>query len=198
MIGIIDYGAGNLDSVLKALGRLGFEAGTVASPDGMTGVDKLIIPGVGSFGAALDRIMERGLEVPIMDWITDDRPLLGICLGMQLLFEGSEESPDRAGFGFFRGTCRRLLARKVPHMGWNDVEILRPDPLFEDVENGERFYFIHGYAAFGRGNDALAMSDYDGGFIAAAGRNNVRGVQFHPEKSGPAGLRLLMNWGTKC
>ncbi len=197
MIGIIDYGAGNMDSVLKALDHLGLEARTVVSPEGMGGIDRLIIPGVGSYGSALDRIEERGLRAPIEEWLREGRPLLGICLGMQLLYEGSEETPGRAGFGYFRGTCRRMLSRKVPHMGWNEAALLRPDPLFEGV-GGKRFYFVHGYAAYGRGDDVLAVSGHDGEFVAACGRGGVRGVQFHPEKSGPDGLRLLGNWAASC
>lgn len=199
MIGIVDYGAGNLKSVRKAFAFLGFESAVLESPAGLVGADRLVLPGVGSFGFAMDRLRESGLAVALDGWIRSGRPLLGICLGMQLLTGGSEESPGVPGFGVFGGTCRRYAAGRVPQIGWNSLSPRRPDPLLSGVEDGANFYFANSfYPGPEAGADTLAVSDYHGEFPAVLGRGNIRGTQFHPEKSGRPGLRLLKNWVESC
>ncbi len=197
MIGIVDYGAGNLRSVRKAFAFLGQEAVILDSPEGFAAVDRVVLPGVGSFGYAMDRLRERRLYECIGAWAASGRPLFGICLGLQLLTEGSEESPGVAGFGFFKGVCGRFPGEKVPQIGWNSVRVLRRDPLFAGIRDGEFFYYAN---SFYPPVDAAvpAVSDYGIEFAAALGTGNIRGVQFHPEKSGPAGLRLLANWVSSC
>jgi glutamine amidotransferase len=198
MIGVIDYGAGNLNSVLKALAYLKLPARLVTSPEEVSTVEKLIIPGVGSYGAALDELRSRKLYQTIDCWIKENRPLLGICLGFQLLFQRSEETPAELGFSLFQGVCQKIRANKVPHMGWNQVKVLKPDPLFSGLPSAEYFYFVHSYAVFQTDGSILGLTDYDGQFVSVIKSGRIYGVQFHPEKSGSAGLKLLQNWGTKC
>ncbi len=197
MIGIVDYGAGNLRSVRKAFAFLGKDAVILDSPEGFAAVDRVVLPGVGSFGYAMDRLRERRLFECIGEWGASGRPLFGICLGLQLLAETSDESPGVTGFGFFKGVCRRLPGKKVPQIGWNSVRVLGQDPLLAGIRDGEFFYYANSfYPPAGAG--VLAVSDYGIEFAAALGKDNVSGVQFHPEKSGPAGLRLLANWAGSC
>jgi imidazole glycerol phosphate synthase glutamine amidotransferase subunit len=198
MIGIVDYGAGNLNSILKAFSYLKLPARLVTSPEEISKVEKLVIPGVGSFGAALVELRYRNLYPAVINWLKEDRPFLGICLGCQLLFEKSEEAPEERGFSIFTGSCQKIRAAKVPHMGWNLVKIIRPDPLFSELDPAEYFYFVHSYAVFELTGHVLALTDYGSPFVAAVKFGRIYGVQFHPEKSGEAGLKLLHNWGTKC
>lgn len=199
MIGLIDYGAGNIKSVVKALIYLGEEAEIIRSPSDLSEAEKLILPGVGSFGPAMQYIKQGGWLEPVLKWINRDRPFLGICLGMQLLFEGSEESPGAAGLSVFPGKCRKFQASKVPQIGWNNITFRKEDPLFADIPKGEFFYFVHGYYVETTDEDAvLAEAEYSLNYPAAAGRGRIYGVQFHPEKSGPAGLKLLDNWRRLC
>ncbi len=197
MIGIVDYGAGNLRSVRKAFAFLGRDAVILDSPEGFSAVDRVVLPGVGSFGYAMDKLRERGLIEGIGTWVASGRPLFGICLGLQLLAKGSDESPGVDGFGFFEGVCRRFPGEKVPQIGWNSVRVLRQDPLFAGIGDGEYFYYANSFYP-PADPDVLAVSDYGIEFAAALGKANVRGAQFHPEKSGPAGLRLLENWAGSC
>ncbi|MBC7364416.1 MAG: imidazole glycerol phosphate synthase subunit HisH [Candidatus Aminicenantes bacterium] len=198
MIGVIDYGAGNLNSVLKALAWLNLPARLVSSPEDAATVEKLIIPGVGSFGAALSELRKRNLYQTVDLWIKENRPLLGICLGFQLLFQRSEESPEEHGFSIFQGICQKIKASKVPHMGWNKVKFVQPDPLFTGLPLEEYFYFVHSYAVFQTNGSVLGLTDYGNQFVSVIKSGRIYGVQFHPEKSGQAGLQLLQNWGTKC
>ena len=198
MIGVIDYGAGNLNSVLKALTYLNLPARLVTSPEEAATVEKLIIPGVGSFGAALGELRKRNLYQIIDGWIKNNKPLLGICLGFQLLFQKSEETPAESGFSLFSGTCQKLRAPKVPHMGWNQVKVVQPDPLFSDLPSAEYFYFVHSYAVYQTNGSVLGLTEYGSEFVSVIKSGRIYGVQFHPEKSGLAGLKLLQNWGTKC
>jgi len=198
MIGIVDYGAGNLNSVLKAFSYLGLPAKLVTTPEQMPEVERLVIPGVGSFGAALTELRKRNLYPAVLSWMKENRPLLGICLGFQLLFEKSEESPEERGWAIFPGACQRLKAAKVPHMGWNAVEIIQPDPLFSELKNSEYFYFVHSYGVFQTSGQVLGITHYGRPFVAVIKVGRIYGVQFHPEKSGPAGLKILQNWGTRC
>lgn len=199
MIGLIDYGAGNLKSVIKALHYLGEKAAVIRSPEDVSGIDKLILPGVGAFGPAMQHIKNGGWLVPVKDWIEQERPFLGICLGMQLLYDGSEESPGTKGLSLFSGECRKIKAAKVPQIGWNNLTRRRENPLFSGIADGEYFYFVHGYYLEARSKEEiLATTEYGVEYPSVVGRGHVYGVQFHPEKSGPAGLKLLDNWRRLC
>ena len=145
MIGIVDYGAGNIRSVRKAFAFLGRDSVVLDSPEGFAGVDRVVLPGVGSFGYAMDMLRKQGLFEPIGAWAASGRPLFGICLGLQLLAEGSDESPGVSGFGFFNGVCGRFAGGKVPQIGWNRVRLLRPDPLFAGIRDGEFFYYANSF-----------------------------------------------------
>jgi len=198
MIGVVDYGAGNLNSILKAFSYLKLPARLVTTSEEISKVERLVIPGVGSFGAALAELRRRNLYSAIIDWLNENRPFLGICLGFQLLFEKSEEAPEENGFSIFPGRCQKIRAAKVPHMGWNLVKIVRNDPLFSELDSAEYFYFVHSYAVFELIDHVLALTEYSSPFASVIKFGRIYGVQFHPEKSGPAGLKLLHNWGTKC
>ena len=199
MLAVVDYGAGNMSSVRKAFAFLGVETVVARCPEGLTGADRIVLPGVGAFGRAAERLRLLGFDRALREWAAAGRPLLGICLGLQLFFESSEESPGVEGLGLIPGICRRLRARTVPHIGWNAVRPSRPHPLFDGTGAAEHFYFVHGfYAAPVESGDVLALTYYTGDFCSAAGRGRLIGVQFHPEKSGPAGLELLRNWMERC
>lgn len=191
MIAVVDYGAGNLTSVLKGLRAAGAEPKVSQSPADLAAADAVVIPGVGHFAAteALDRPMREALVA----FAGSGRPLLGICLGLQFLFEGSTEAPGVPGLGLLQGQCERLACspdRKVPHVGWNTLAIRQPSPLLAGVADGTAVYFTHSYAA--PVTDAtIATTEYDVTFAAAVQRGNVFGVQFHPEKSSDAGVSIL-------
>jgi glutamine amidotransferase len=195
---MIDYGSGNLRSVEKALERVG--ADVVRCPDarGLNDCTAVVLPGVGSFGDCARSLDTRGLTAPLRDWLAAGRPYLGICLGYQILFEGSEEDPAAAGLGHWRGTVRRFPAQaglKVPHMGWNDLRLQSPDPLFEGLPDPAWVFFVHSYFPVpGDASLVTASACHGVEFAAAAGRGAVRGVQFHPEKSQATGLRMLENF----
>jgi imidazole glycerol phosphate synthase glutamine amidotransferase subunit len=199
MIGIVDYGAGNLLSVRKAFDYLGMPNRVLQKSQELKAVKKLVLPGVGSFGHAMHKIMEKQWLDPIKDWLYADRPFLGICLGMQLLFEASEETENIAGLEFFKGTCLRFEKGKVPQTGWNAIHIDRDTSLLEGINSGEYFYFVHSYYVCPQGSEVnVAHTTYGLDFTSIAGEGRIFGVQFHPEKSGEAGLKLLSNWGIKC
>lgn len=195
MIAIVDYGSGNLRSLANAFARVGAEAEITGDPARVAVADALVLPGQGAAPPAMRHLQARGLDAAIRAAVQAGRPVLGICLGLQLLFESSEEG-DTAGFGFLPGRVRRFDGSlKLPQIGWNRVRPLRPHPLFAGLEAGGDFYFAHSYyCAPARPDDALAESQYGVPFVAAAGRGRIVGVQFHPERSGPAGLRLLANF----
>ncbi len=199
LVAVIDYGAGNLVSIDQALTRIGARTAFVRSADELADAtaDALIVPGVGAAGPAMERLTEAGLVEPIRRWIADDRPYLGICLGLQLLFEGSDED-GATTFGILPGRTRRLVdAPTLPHIGWNQVERRRPHPLFEGIAPAADFYFVHSFAGAvaPEAADAVAAETTHGRpFVSGIARGNLLGVQFHPERSGDDGLRLLGNF----
>ncbi len=190
-VAILDLGVGNLHSLGKALQRQGAAVRVETSADAALAADALVLPGVGAFGAAAARLAEARQRVG--DALAGGHPCLGICLGMQLLFTASDEG-EGAGLGLFPGRVRRLTARPLPHMGWNDVVVAQPDPLFGGVDL-LLAYFAHSYAPLAEPTGELAWSRHgDERFAAVVRRRRTWGVQFHPEKSGAAGLRLLHNF----
>ena len=194
MIAIVDYGAGNLTSVVKALQHLGQECAVTNDPDVVGRADKWIIPGVGNFKATAPLANGRLGEVLRSATIPDGRPLLGICLGLQWMFAGSSEAPELRGLGTFAGECTRFSDRvKSPHVGWDSIAIDVHSRLLAGVASGAYVYFTHSYRAPVCG-DTVATCTYEEPFTAAAERGNLFGVQFHPEKSGDAGLHILENF----
>ena len=192
MLGIVDYGAGNLRSVQKALEAIGERALVSGEPSALDGCDKLILPGVGAFGQGMSALNAKGLADYLLRRVADT-PLLGICLGMQFLMRRSFEDGEHAGLGLCAGDVVRFTQGKVPAIGWNGVTGLRT-PLFEGLPEGSEFYFVHSYYA-PVGAYTIGRAEYGAEYSAAVwdGRN-AYGVQFHPEKSGEAGLRLLRNF----
>lgn len=195
MITLLDYGAGNVRSVRNAIRILGGQVVDVQRPADILCAEKLIFPGVGSFGSAMKRLHEDGFAGPLIEYIRADRPFLGICLGLQTLYEGSEESPGIPGLGIIPGLIRRFPADRlsVPQIGWNGIRLRRNSPLLTDVDT-EKFYFVHSYHASAEKANrdwVLATTDYSLEFVSAIGRGNVAAFQFHPEKSGRAGLKIL-------
>lgn len=197
MIGIIDYGMGNLASVEKAFAAVGHVAQIVRTPQAITDSDKLILPGVGAFGSAMENLRHMELLGPLGVALAEGKPLLGICLGMQLLFRESEEHGPHEGLGVFDGRVRRLPAGvKVPHIGWNQVRIARESTLLEGIPDSSFFYFVQSYVVDPDDEDlVVGTTDYGETFPSMVSRENVFGVQFHPEKSQQAGLRMLKNFG---
>lgn len=200
MIGIIDYGMGNLYSLSKALERLGYTYEFVSQPERLSEFSGLILPGVGAFGDAISNIRELGLEKALQDYAASGRPILGICLGMQLLFGKSEEYGEHVGLGLLNGEAVRFRGDfKVPHMGWNELQVKQQHSLLEGVQNGDYVYFVHSYhVRVGSPEVLLATTDYHQAVTAIVGRHNVFGMQFHPEKSGETGMRLLRNFAVLC
>ncbi len=193
MIALIDYHAGNLTSVRKAFAALDAELFTPASPGEIGDAAAIVVPGVGHFGAT--RAIGPDWIEAILARVGEGRPLLGICLGMQWLFEGSEEAPDLPGLGLLGGQCYRLRAQnvKIPHVGWNSLDIQRDSSIVEDVQNGSQVYFTHSFVAPVTG-DTVAVTEHGEPFAAVVQRGHVAGVQFHPEKSGDVGLQVLRNF----
>ncbi len=195
-ITIADYGMGNLRSVEKALEHVGAQVEKTSSADGILGSTALILPGVGAFPEAMRRIRELGLEVAIRERVEAGVPLLGICLGMQLLFESSSEHGGATGFGFLAGTVEPLDAPglKLPNIGWSPLRLERPSPLTEGIAEGEPVYFVHSLGAHTQADGLIASAEHGERFAAIVGAENVYGTQFHPEKSSAAGLRMLRNF----
>jgi glutamine amidotransferase len=196
-LAVVDYGAGNLVSIEQALTTVGADVTVVRDAAGLAGADGLIVPGVGAAAPAMDRLAAANLVDPIRDWIAAGRPFLGICLGLQLLFDGSDED-GALTFGVVAGRATRLAdAPTLPHIGWNQVERVRDHPAFDGIDPDADFYFVHSYAGSPAGPEAagtvLARTTHGASFVSAIARNNILGVQFHPERSGSDGLRLLAN-----
>jgi imidazole glycerol phosphate synthase glutamine amidotransferase subunit len=198
MIGIIDYGMGNLGSVSNACRYLELPSRIVTDPAGMAGCEAIILPGVGAFGDCLNNLQSHGFVQPVKEWIADERPFLGICVGLQALFDGSEESPGVAGLGLLPGTIRRFPTRpdlKVPQMGWNRVKQKQPEcPLFAGVPDEAFFYFVHSYCAAPDGDWVAGATEYAIPFASVVWRDNLMAVQFHAEKSQKVGLQMLRNF----
>jgi glutamine amidotransferase len=189
---VIDYGAGNLRSVERALARAGFDTALVTEPAGLEGAEVAVLPGVGAFGPAAGRLRDAGFFTALPQLAARGRWLLGLCLGMQLMFDGSDEDGRHEGLRLLRGRVTRLPGgQKVPHMGWNELEIASASPIFADVKSGEHAYFVHSYYAAAEADDVLAWTEYGIRLPAIVGRERVLGLQFHPEKSADVGARLL-------
>jgi imidazole glycerol phosphate synthase glutamine amidotransferase subunit len=194
---LIDYGAGNVASVERALQRLGAESQRADSPEGIQSAEALLLPGVGHFGALIRSLDERGLRAPLLEALGRGVPFLGICLGLQALYDSSEEAPELRGLRLLSGQIQALPADvKLPHMGWNQLRVARASRLLEGIEPGAHFYFAHSYAAMAANAqaDAVATCAHGAEFVAVLERQNLCAVQFHPEKSGTAGARLLQNF----
>ena len=193
---IIDYGAGNLRSVVNALVKLGYQPTVTNRPQELLRADAVILPGVGAAADAMANLWELGLIEPICEYIYDSRPFLGICIGLQVLLTGSEEGGWHEGMNIVSGRVRRLPTElKTPHMGWNQVCQRKPHPVFKDIPDKANFYFVHSYYAE-PDDPSLIAADTDYGilFCSILARNNLIGTQFHPEKSGETGLKVYRNF----
>jgi imidazole glycerol-phosphate synthase subunit HisH len=200
-IAVLDYGMGNLRSVEKALEHVGAEALITSDPATAEEADGLVLPGVGAFPKAMKRIRELRFDALARDWAAAGRPLLGICLGMQLLFERSSENGGARGLGLLDGEVTAIGAPglKVPHIGWEPVSWTRSAPFLDGLEDGTPFYFVHSFAARpAQADDVLGTAECGERFACVVERSSIRGVQFHPEKSSAAGLRLLSNFASAC
>lgn len=195
-IAIVDYGVGNLKSVSNAMSYLGFSTQIIGEAAGLERADAIILPGVGAFPDAADRLREQGLDQVLIAQ-TETKPVLGICLGMQLLFEMGHEVRSTKGLGLIAGRVEQITtSQKLPHIGWNSLRFSGDCPLFRDFSGGEYVYFVHSYCGcVDREEDAAAWTDYGVPVLAAVHRGNVFGCQFHPEKSGDVGLQILHHFG---
>ena len=205
MIHIVHYGLGNVGSIRNMLHRLGFEAKLVSEPEEIRGAEKLILPGVGAFDRGMEELHRRGLVDALNERVLGDRiPVLGVCLGMQLFSKGSEEG-DRPGLGWIDAETVKMClpnddpALRLPHMGWNSIDVERETPLLADLPDDKRFYFVHSYHV--RCDDpelVAAQSRYGTPFTCAVSQGNIYGTQFHPEKSHRFGMQVLSNFATRC
>lgn len=204
MIAVVDYGAGNLMSVVKALETLGYESITTMDPAAVRRASGIILPGVGAFAEAMRTLLETRLDEAIYHGVRQGVPILGICLGLQLLFDSSTESQDGStpcrGLGLIPGHVTRLPEGvRVPHMGWNDVDLVRPSFVWDGLAQREKMYFAHSYVANpSRAEDVVATTEYGLKFPSVVGTGTIVGLQFHPEKSGGAGLKVLKNFAAAC
>jgi glutamine amidotransferase len=199
LIAIIDYGVGNLRSVEKAFQYIGSDAFVTSDPKAVMNADAVVLPGVGAFSDAMDNLRKAGMVEVVKDTIAADKPFLGICLGMQLLFDHSDEGGKRVeGLGIFKGTISQIPAAeglKVPHMGWNSLDISKDCPIFSNLPKNPYVYFVHSFYLSAADRDIVAATaDYGVCMDVAIGRGNVFATQFHPEKSGHVGLDILRNW----
>ncbi len=201
MIAIVDYGVGNLFSLESSLKALSYEVGTVREPGSLREASGIILPGVGAFGDAAKKLESSGMREELLSQAKAGKPILGICLGMQLLLERSLEFGIHDGLGLIKGEVVPIAGRipagfKIPHIGWNELSF-KPHPLFADIRPGDNVYFVHSYHAESC-PDVIATTDYGATLTAAVGRDNVMGCQFHPEKSGEVGLKILSAFCKMC
>jgi imidazole glycerol-phosphate synthase subunit HisH len=195
-VAVVDYDAGNTLSVTRALKKVGAQVNLTPDPEEVAGADAVVLPGVGAFGDCMRKLRERGMDEACLEVFRSGKPFLGVCVALQVFFEASEESPGVKGLGIFTGEVLKfdIGDLKVPHMGWNDLDLICPHPVLDGLD-GEAFYFVHSYYPKPEEPaDLLGISDYGGRFCAAASRENLAAVQFHPEKSSLAGLRLYENF----
>lgn len=196
MIAIIDYGVGNLFSLRSSFAAIGQEAVVTSDPEALRAADKLLLPGVGAFRDAAEKLRRSGMDAAVREEAARGKPLLGVCLGMQLLFERSFEYGEHEGLGLLRGSVRPIAGvipvdLKIPHIGWNALSFPRPSKLFGRVREGECVYFVHSYYAADCEESVIATTEYGAVLTAAVGQGSVLGCQFHPEKSGAVGLDIL-------
>lgn len=199
MIAIVDYGVGNLFSLRSSLKSLGLAASVTSDPEAIRGADRVILPGVGAFGDAISKLRDTGLDRAVLEAAEKGKPLLGICLGMQLLFEKGYEFGEHEGLGLLRGSVIGMEGRlpaglKIPQMGWNALIRKRPHPLLQSVGEGDCVYFVHSYYAADCDDSLIATTEYGLELTAAVAKGNVMGCQFHPEKSGNVGLGILRSF----
>ena len=196
MIAVVDYGVGNLFSLQRSLQAVGTKAAVTSRPEEIAAADRIVLPGVGAFGDAAEKLRAAGLDRVLLDEAGKGKYILGICLGMQLLFDRSFEFGEHAGLGLIPGDVVPMepvlpAGYKVPHIGWNALHFTRPHPLFRYVKEGQCVYFVHSYYADRCAGSVIATAEYGPELTAAVARDNVMGCQFHPEKSGPVGLAIL-------
>ena len=196
MIAVIDYGVGNLFSLLSSLKMVNADSVVTSSPEVIRRADKILLPGVGAFEDAKKKLSESGLDKVIKEESASGKPIFGICLGMQMLFEKSYEYGEHEGLGLLPGRVVSMRERipdnlKIPHIGWNSLSVKKEHPVFKYTEDGDFVYFVHSYYAEGVGESLLATAEYGVDLTAAVALGNIAGAQFHPEKSGEAGLRIL-------
>ncbi len=196
MIAIIDYGVGNLFSLCSSFQRIGAEAVVTSDPKVIEAAEKLVLPGVGAFGDAIEKLKGLGLDAVLKQQAAKGKPVLGICLGMQLLFENSFEYGEHEGLGLLKGSVVQMEGRipenlKIPHIGWNALHMTRKSRLFRYIQEGDFVYFVHSYYASGCEESLIATAEYGAQLTAAVEQGNVMGCQFHPEKSGEVGLKIL-------
>jgi glutamine amidotransferase len=201
-ISIIDYGIGNLRSVQKAFESFGVSAQLVTTADPIRSADKVVLPGVGAFKDCVDHLKESGLLDPVLDHIRSGKKFLGICVGMQMLFDVGYEDGEHKGLGILKGKVVRFdvdrtKGLKVPHMGWNQLDIKKPSPLLRDLPKGANAYFVHSYHCVPDDASIIATTtDYGGAFVSSVWKDNVMATQFHPEKSQKVGLQILANFAS--
>ncbi len=199
-IAIVDYGIGNLRSVQKAFESFGASAQLVSDPDLIRKADKVVLPGVGAFKDCIDSLRNSGLTQPVLDHIKSGKPFMGICVGLQMLFDFGYEDGEHAGLGVLKGKCVRFdvdraMGLKVPHMGWNQLTVRKPSPLFKDLVEESGVYFVHSYHVVPDDQSIIASTtDYGRPFVSSVWRDNIVATQFHPEKSQKVGLQILANF----
>lgn len=203
MIGIIDYGVGNLFSLRSSFEAIGEDVFVSGNIEELKKAKGLILPGVGAFGDAIDKLRVTGLDEFVTKWADSSKPLMGICLGMQLLFERSFEYGEHTGLGLLKGDVVPMEGAlpcelKIPHIGWNMLHITRENPLFENIKESDCVYFVHSFYAVGCEESLIATTEYGEHLTAAVAKNNVFGCQFHPEKSGAVGMEILRSFSRLC
>jgi glutamine amidotransferase len=201
LISVLDYGISNLRSAEKALQHLGVDAALTTDPAVARRANGVVLPGVGAFGRCMEQLRESGLEPVVHEAVEAGKPFLGICVGMQMLFDASEESPGTKGLGIVPGEVRKLTVttERLPHMGWNTLEIRKDSKLFDGIDDGSWLYFVHSYAPVPEDEAVIAATtEYGGTVVAAVEQGSLWATQFHPEKSAEKGLRLLKNFAEAC